>query len=57
MIKGNENIKGINIQGSHTKNIQYLISQFADDTTLMDQILDGTVLSFHYSKFHITKIF
>ena len=34
MIKGNENIKGI-----HIKNIQYLISQFADDTTLM---LDGT---------------
>ena len=38
MIKGNENIKGINI-----KNIQYLISQFADDTTLM---LDGTEKSF-----------
>ena len=38
MIKGNENIKGINI-----KKIQYLISQFADDTTLM---LDGTEKSF-----------
>ena len=38
MIKGYENIKGINI-----KNIQYLISQFADDTTLM---LDGTEKSF-----------
>ena len=38
MIKGNENIKGINI-----KNIQYLISQFANDTTLM---LDGTEKSF-----------